>query len=104
MNIGPTMTVVVNAPRQIDAPLSALPSPLARALAFVGILVGGLAGALIGYALVDVQSEDAGDLALGLGTLIGGTAFAGGTAVIAVLVLRAIGEWRDINDRDAAGR
>jgi hypothetical protein len=26
---------------------------------------------------------------------------AGGTAIIAVLVLRATGEWRDIGDRDS---
>lgn len=94
----PTMGDVANTPQSASSPLSALPSPLARVLAFVGILVGGLAGALIGYALVDVQVDDAGDIALGIGTLIGGTAFAGGTAVVAVLVLRALGEWRDIND------
>ena len=79
--------------------LSALPSPLARLLAFVGIIVGGLAGGLIGYALVDVQADDPGDVARGIGMLVGGIAFAGGTAIVAILVLRAIGEWRDISDR-----
>jgi vacuolar-type H+-ATPase subunit I/STV1 len=82
-----------------ERPLSALPSPLARILAFVAILVAGLAGALIGYALVDIQYENASDVALGLGLLAGAIVSAGGTAVVAILVLRAIGEWRSIDDR-----
>lgn len=82
-----------------ERPLSALPSPLARILAFVSILVGGLAGALIGYALVDIQAENAGDVARGIGLLVGAIVTAGGTAIVAILVLRAIGEWRTINDR-----
>lgn len=82
-----------------ERPLSALPSPVARILAFVSILVGGVAGALIGYALVDVQAENAGDVALGIGLLVGAIVTAGGTAIVAILVLRAVGEWRTINDR-----
>lgn len=82
-----------------ERPLSALPSPLARILAFVSILVGGVAGALIGYALVDIQAENAGDVARGIGLLVGAIVTAGGTAIVAILVLRAIGEWRTINDR-----
>jgi hypothetical protein len=72
---------------------------LARILAFVSILVGGVAGALIGYALVDIQAENASDVALGIGLLVGAIVTAGGTAIVAILVLRAIGEWRTINDR-----
>jgi len=82
-----------------ERPLSALPSPVARILAFVSILVGGVAGALIGYALVDIQAENAGDVALGIGLLVGAIVTAGGTAIVAILVLRAVGEWRTINDR-----
>ncbi len=82
-----------------ERPLSALPSPVARILAFVSILVGGVAGALIGYALVDIQAENAGDVALGIGLLVGAILTAGGTAIVAILVLRAVGEWRTINDR-----
>jgi len=82
-----------------ERPLSALPSPLARALAFVSILVGGVAGALIGYALVDIQAENASDVILGVGLLVGAIVTAGGTAIVAILVLRAIGEWRTIVDR-----
>ncbi|MBM3827701.1 MAG: hypothetical protein FJW09_03575 [Actinobacteria bacterium] len=82
-----------------ERPLSALPSPLARGLAFVAILVGGLAGALIGYALVDIQAENASDIILGVGLLVGAIVTAGGTAIVAILVLRALGEWRTIADR-----
>ena len=82
-----------------ERPLSALPSPLARAIAFASILVGGLAGAVIGFALVDIQYSGEADWPRGLGIVIGATIAAGGTAIVAVLVLRALGEWRDINDR-----
>lgn len=85
-----------------ERPLSALPSPVARALAFVSILLGGVAGALIGYALVDIQVEGASDLALGLGLLAGAVITSGGTAIVAILVLRALGEWRSIGDRGVA--
>lgn len=88
--------VVVTSP---DSPLSALPSGTARALAFVAILLTGLAGGLIGYALVDVQCDGSCGLPLGLGVLLGSVLFAGGSAIIAVLVLRALGEWREIEDR-----
>jgi len=86
-----------------DRPLSALPSPLARALAFGGILLGGLAGALIGYALVAIQCQGDCALAKGLGLFTGAVAAAVGMAVVAVLALRAMGEWRELNDREAAG-
>lgn len=80
-------------------PLSALPSPLARAVAFVAILAGGLAGGIIGFALVDIQYEGDRDLVHGVGILAGSLVAAGGTAIIAVLVLRALGEWKDLGDR-----
>lgn len=81
------------------AELSALPSTTARVLAFVAICVGGLAGALIGYALVDLQCSGNCDLAKGVGVLVGAILSAGGAAIVAVLVLRALGEWREISDR-----
>lgn len=84
-----------------ERPLSALPSPVARIVAFISVLVGGLGGALIGYLLVDIQYDGASVTPLGLGLVIGAIAAAGGTAIIAVLVLRATGEWRDIGDRDS---
>jgi hypothetical protein len=72
---------------------------VARALAFISILIGGLAGALIGYALVDVQTDNASGLLLGIGILLGAILSAAGTAVVAVLVLRALGEWREMADK-----
>lgn len=85
-------------PQQSDS-LSALPSTVARALAFISILIGGLAGALIGYALVDVQTDNASGFLLGIGLLLGAILSAAGTAVVAVLVLRALGEWREMADK-----
>jgi hypothetical protein len=83
--------------------LSALPSVAARAIAFVTILLGGLAGGLIGFALVDIQCDGDCDLERGVGLLIGAIVCAGGMAIVSVLALRAMGEWREISDRERAG-
>lgn len=84
-------------------PLSAIPPVAARVIAFAAILLGGLAGGLIGFALVDLQCE--GDCAVpkGLGLLAGAVSCAGGMAIVGVLALRAMGEWREIADREQAG-
>ena len=79
---------------QTDRPLSAIPSPAARVAAFVAILLGGAAGGLIGYTLVDVQCEGDCGLPLGLGVFVGAVIAAVGMSIVAVLVLRAQGEWR----------
>ena len=71
----------------MDAPLSALPSPAARAAAFAAICLAGLAGALIGYSLVELQCEGDCGLPLGLGILAGAVIAAGGMSIVAVLVL-----------------
>jgi hypothetical protein len=78
------------------SPPSALPSPAARALAFVAIVVAGACGGLIGWAIVDLQCHGACGGPRALGALGGATAAAVGVAVIAVLVLRAMGEWKAI--------
>ena len=72
-----------------ERPLSALPPPRARVAAFVAILLGGLAGGLIGYTLVKLQCH--GDCAppRGLGALFGAVVAALGMSIVAVLVLRA---------------
>lgn len=79
-------------------PLSALPSRAARVLAFASIVLGGGAGGAIGRALVELQC--AGDCAVpaGIGLLVGAIGVATGMAVVAVLVLRALGEWRELDD------
>jgi hypothetical protein len=79
-----------------NAPLSALPSSAARILAFVAICVAGAAGGLIGYALADIQCTGSCGVFLGLGIFIGSVSAAAGTAVVSVLVLRALGEWREL--------
>jgi hypothetical protein len=81
-------------------PLSALPSPAARAAAFAAILVAGLAGGLIGYALVHIQCHGDCALPMGIGILVGAVVAAGGMSIVAVLVLRAVGEWREVEQRE----
>jgi hypothetical protein len=82
-----------------DRPLSALPSRAARTVAFAAIVVSGLAGGTIGYALVDVQCDGDCATSSGVAMLIGATSFAAGIAVVAVLGLRAMGEWRERGDQ-----
>ncbi len=76
---------------------SSLPGSGARVLAFAAILVGGLCGGLIGYAVADLQCvEGCGGARAGLGAMAGAVIAASGVAVVAVLVLRAMAEWRTI--------
>jgi hypothetical protein len=73
---------------------TALPPVKARVAAFVVIVVGGMCGLLIGAALVQIQCSGECSTPVGLGALVGAVLGAGGVAVVAVLVLRAMGEWR----------
>jgi uncharacterized protein (DUF2062 family) len=84
--------------------MSALPSPGARAAAFIAILVSGAAGGLIGYTLVRLQCEGNCGLPLGIGTLVGALCAAGGMGIVAILVLRALGEWREVERREQSAR
>ena len=85
-------------------PLSALPSPRARAAAFVAVLVAGFAGGLIGFTLVKLQCEGSCAAPRGIGLLTGAILAAAGMSIVAVLVLRAVGEWRQIEQRERARR
>lgn len=87
-----------------ERPLSALPSPAARAAAFVAILLGGLAGGLIGFTLVRLQCDGDCAVPMGIGAFVGAVVAAGGMSIVAVLVLRALGEWREIEARERAAR
>lgn len=73
---------------------SALPSTSARILAFAAIVAAGVCGGLIGWkvTVLSVSGPDDG-LLPGLGALVGALVGAGGVAVAAVLVLRAMTEW-----------
>ncbi len=73
---------------------TALPPVKARAAAFLAIVVGGICGLLIGSALVRLQCSGECSTPIGAGALAGAVLGAGGVAVVAVLVLRAMGEWR----------
>jgi hypothetical protein len=88
---------------ETDRPLSAIPPVGVRIGAFVAICLSGLAGAIIGYSLVELQCEGSCAVPQGLGLLIGALGAAGGMAIVAVLVMRALGEWRETNDRESAG-
>ena len=90
-------------PDNEDRPLSALPSRRARILAFSSILVAGLCGALIGSSFVSLQCEGGCETSSGLGAVVGGLMAAGGVAVVAVLVLRAMGEWNRTRESDHTG-
>ena len=85
-------------------PLSALPSPVARAAAFAAICLGGVAGGLIGYSLVRLQCTGDCGLPFGLGIFVGALIAAGGMSIVAVLVLRAVGEWRELQDHTVTAR
>ena len=76
-------------------PLSALPAPAVRAVAFVAILLGGLAGGVIGWVFVILQTTGGGhEVAASIGAAIGAVTAAIGTAVVTVLAMRALGVWR----------
>ncbi|MBV8979525.1 MAG: hypothetical protein JO086_01360 [Acidimicrobiia bacterium] len=81
---------------------SALPSRAARLLAFAAILVAGICGGLIGYAVVKTSCHGTCATPEGAGSITGAVVAAGGVAIVAVLVLRAMGEWKRIQEgRDA---
>jgi hypothetical protein len=70
------------------------PRRAAFLLAYLGVVVAGLVGAIIGYGWAEIgcHGNCSGDLAVGaiVGAILGAT----GTGVVAVLVLRAMAEWR----------
>jgi len=79
--------------RQLRGP-TALPPVRARVVAFVAIVVAGICGLLIGASLVRIQCSGDCGTPIGFGALSGAVIGAGGVAVVAVLVLRAMGEWQ----------
>jgi len=78
---------------------TANPSTLARVLTVASVLVAGACGGLIGWAVADLQCS--GDCAVqtGLGGLIGAGLAAAGTALICVLAVQAMAEWREQEGR-----
>lgn len=74
--------------------MSAIPSVGARAVAFAAIVVSGLLGAVIGAGFAGIGCSGDCTVPRGLGALVGAAFGAGGIAVVAVLALRAMAEWR----------
>ena len=62
------------------------------------MLIAGAAGAAIGYSIIDLQCAGQCSVGTGIGLLLGAVLGAIGMAVISVLVLRAVGEWRELAD------
>jgi hypothetical protein len=79
-----------------------LPSRWAFLLAFGGVVLAGVLGGIIGYGIADVSSQS--DTSHVVGALIGALIGAGGVAVVAVLVLRAMAEWRRHGPPDRSNR
>ncbi|MCH7788232.1 MAG: hypothetical protein IH940_02205, partial [Acidobacteria bacterium] len=77
------------------------PSTLARIGAIAAVLIGGVCGGLIGYSVTDLQCTDCGNWSA-VGAAVGAIGAAIGVAVIVVLTLRAMAEWRAIEARGAA--
>ena len=82
----------------------ASPPTWARVVAVASIVFGGVAGGLIGWSIVDLQCTGDCDLTAAL-VGVGGALFGAiGVAVVAVLTLRAMAEWRAIEAREQANR
>lgn len=87
---------------------SAAPSTVARLLAVAAIVVAGVCGGLIGFALFDLEvsgqegTRGSSGAGAAVGALVGAVVAAVGVAVVAVLVLRAMTEWQTIEERTAA--
>jgi hypothetical protein len=74
-----------------------LPPRSAFLLAFLSVVVAGIFGGIIGYGLVDVGCTGSCDAPKLAGTIAGAMIAAGGVGVVAVLVLRAMAEWKRRN-------
>ena len=86
-----------------DRKLTAIPSRRTRVLAFTAILIAGVASGLIGWSFVDLQCTGDCGTASGIGALVAGATGAGGVAIVSVLAMRAMGEWRQIQDAASGG-
>ena len=80
---------------------SAAPPILARVLALLAIVVAGLCGGLIGYAVMDLQCEDGCTTTAGIVGVLSAAGAAFGVAIVAVLALRAMAEWEATQAREA---
>ena len=77
----------------------ARPSSSARFLTVVSVLVAGVCGGLIGWAVADLQCSGDCTVQTAMGGLIGAVLAATGTALICVLAIQAMAEWREQEGR-----
>ena len=75
---------------------TAAPPLFARVIAVVVIVLAGLCGGLIGYAVMDLQCTDGCTTYAGLVGIGAAILAAGGVAIVAVLTLRAMSEWEAV--------
>lgn len=80
------------------------PPVWARLLAVGSIVLGGGCGGLIGWSIVDLQCTTDCSTNAALVGLASAVVFAVGMAVVAVLSLRAMAEWKATEARDRARR
>ena len=78
---------------------NARPSSLARFLTVASVLVAGVCGGLIGWAVADLQCSGECAVQTGLGGMVGALLAAAGTALICVLAIQAMAEWREQEGR-----
>lgn len=78
------------------------PSRSVFVLAFLSVLVAGLLGTAIGAGLTDVMCRGSCAVNVAVGAVVGAVIGAGGVAVVAVLVLRAMVEWNTQRARELA--
>jgi hypothetical protein len=83
-----------------ERPVDPVPShpnvPLRTAVlsVFAGVVVAGLSGAVIGWALAGIECTGACATWKGLGALAGAVVTSAGAAIVGVLALRAMSQWR----------
>ncbi len=104
-SIAPRRSILdpVNEPDRTPLP-DAAPPVWARVTAIVSIVIAGAAGGLIGYSVTDLQCTDGCTTTAALAGVFGAVVCAIGVAVVAVLTLRAMSEWKAIENRDRARR
>lgn len=70
------------------------PSRGAFLLAYAGVFLAGILGAVIGYGITDIGTHGDKSTATAIGAIVGAIVGAVGAGVIAVVALRAMAEWR----------
>jgi predicted lipid-binding transport protein (Tim44 family) len=83
---------------------TAAPPLIARVLAIAAILVAGLSGGLIGFAVTEILCIDGCTTRAGIIGVVTAIAAAIGVAIVAVLALRAMAEWHADETRAQAHR